>query len=214
MDTNQMSTTITITMTFRAQIHTGLAIAIIRASNTRLTISRALIQRVHQTRAIIIISGGPSSNSSNNNNSHSIKARQLQMVRFIIIIIIIIRIDTGHIFSITREDSFIHLLFLKEIKIVEKKEKMHIHIPFSSSYFKYIYSSDIPGGVRNGKFVILTPLKKIHLNQWNHLDQRKESFLLNLAIVPPPPNTKKLCIFFDQFIFSLVVTLKIYYCDI
>ena len=162
MDTNQMSTTITITMTFRAQIRTGLAIAIIRASNTRQTISRALIQRAHQTRAIIIIiSGGPSFNSSNNNNSHSIKAHQLQMVRFIIIIII--RIDTGYIFSITREDPFIHLFLLKEIKIIKKKEKekenMHIRVTFSLSYYKYIYSSEIPRGVRNGKFVILTPLK-------------------------------------------------------
>jgi len=48
-----------------------------------------------------------------------------------------------------------------------------------------------PGGVKNGKFVTLTHFKKIGLN----LDQHKVSLLLNSAIVPPLPKTKKLCIF-------------------
>jgi len=48
------------------------------------------------------------------------------------------------------------------------------------------------------------PFKKKRLNQRNHLDQRKESLLLNLVIVPqPPPNTKTLCIFLDRFIYLL-----------
>ena len=52
-----------------------------------------------------------------------------------------------------------------------------------------------PGGVKNGKFVTLISFKKIGLNQWNHLDQHKESLLLNWAIVEPQPKTKKLYIF-------------------
>ena len=40
------------------------------------------------------------------------------------------------------------------------------------------------------------------------LDKRKESLLLKLAIVPPPPKAKKLCNFFDRFIYSLLVTIK------
>jgi len=56
------------------------------------------------------------------------------------------------------------------------------------------------GGVRNGKFLILTPLKKNppkSMKPPRHLDQRKESLFLNFAIVPSPKKTKKLDIFFD-----------------
>jgi len=42
---------------------------------------------------------------------------------------------------------------------------------------------------------------------FSDLNQRKESLLLDLTIVPPPPKTNKLCVFFDQFINSLSVTI-------
>ncbi len=41
----------------------------------------------------------------------------------------------------------------------------------------------------------------------NHLEKSKESLLLDLTIVPTPPKTNKLCVFFDQFINSLSVTI-------
>jgi hypothetical protein len=44
--------------------------------------------------------------------------------------------------------------------------------------------------------------KEISLNQCKHLDQRKESFLLNLVTVPPPPKKKNFAFFsIDLFIY-------------
>ncbi len=59
------------------------------------------------------------------------------------------------------------------------------------------------GRAKNGKFVKLTHFKKIGLNQWNQLDQHKESMLLNLAIVPPPQK-KNLAFFRSIYLLSVI----------
>jgi len=111
--------------------------------------------------------------------------------------------------SLTKKRSFWYFLWqlvIYDLKVEFFRRKFNIDPflgillqtnrgPFLWSFFICLY----PGS--KWKVCDTSHFKKIGLNQWNHLEQHKESLLLNLATVPPPPKTKKLCIFsIDLFI--------------